>query len=196
MHELQWPAEFALEDEDKMDSDKKAPRKELSRIMRGRKLCNQRANSIADLAAVLKAVTTPVAEPKLALDKDGKPLVDEHGNPTGELEKPVGAESAASDAAPDADAGGKMVAEGEGASSATEQSTEQGTEQATEQVPEQAVEEEENVIGATVNWTDMFDAEYAESWPKRVVHAQLAPTLRRQKFGTYSFTKKKGKETL
>jgi hypothetical protein len=47
MHELCWPSELCL------DKDGK----KLRRRERGRKLCDQKANSVADMAAALKNVT-------------------------------------------------------------------------------------------------------------------------------------------
>jgi hypothetical protein len=46
LHETQWPEEFALDDKGRT----------LSRKLRGRKLCDQRANSIADISATLGKV--------------------------------------------------------------------------------------------------------------------------------------------
>lgn len=94
LHETQWPAEFALDDKGKP----------LSRKLRGRKICDQRANSIADIAATLGRVSI--------------------------VEKPV---------------------EGK-----------------------QAKEVEE--VRTTVKWTDIFDAEYAASWPETVVHDKWETT--------------------
>ncbi|OBT63569.1 hypothetical protein VE03_07006 [Pseudogymnoascus sp. 23342-1-I1] len=47
LHETQWPKEFALDDKGRT----------LSRKLRGRKLCDQRANSIADISATLGKVS-------------------------------------------------------------------------------------------------------------------------------------------
>jgi hypothetical protein len=185
MHELQWPAELAMEEQDTTDSGKKSNPKPLSRKLRGRKLCDQKANSIADLAAALNAVTTPVVEPKLALDKDGKPLVDEDGNPTGQLEKDV---ELAKNAATGAIEEGGVIADAKEDAPVVTGAVEEGAVvgeagEESSQAPVQVVEEEdaESVIGATVNWADMFDAEFAESWPKRVVHAQLPPIRHNRK---------------
>jgi len=92
LHESQWPAALALD-------DKGQP---LKRRLRGRKLCDQRANSIADIAAALAKVTRP------------------------------------------------REAAGE--------------------------EPAREAVGATVRWSDIFDAEFAESWPETVVHDKWAVT--------------------
>ncbi|KFY06822.1 hypothetical protein V492_07713 [Pseudogymnoascus sp. VKM F-4246] len=47
LHETQWPKELALDDKGRT----------LSRKLRGRKLCDQRANSIADISATLGKVS-------------------------------------------------------------------------------------------------------------------------------------------
>jgi hypothetical protein len=47
LHELSWPSELCLDEDGK----------KLSRPERGRKLCDQKANSVADMAAALKNVT-------------------------------------------------------------------------------------------------------------------------------------------
>lgn len=47
LHETQWPKELALDEKGRT----------LSRKLRGRKLCDQRANSIADIAATLGKVS-------------------------------------------------------------------------------------------------------------------------------------------
>jgi hypothetical protein len=47
LHELSWPSELCLDE----DGKKLRPRE------RGRKLCDQKANSVADMAAALKNVT-------------------------------------------------------------------------------------------------------------------------------------------
>jgi hypothetical protein len=66
LHETAWdPASMTTEYEytDKEDPAKKKTRtRVLSRKERGRKLCDQKANSVADLSAALKLVTTGEAE--------------------------------------------------------------------------------------------------------------------------------------
>lgn len=47
LHETQWPDEVALDDKGRT----------LSKKLRGRKLCDQRANSIADISATLAKVS-------------------------------------------------------------------------------------------------------------------------------------------
>jgi hypothetical protein len=101
LHETQWDPSFAIDPETK---------KPLSRKLRGRKLCDQKANSIADLAAALKKVTVTET-------------------------------------------------------------------QAAEQEKEGA-EKQEGLLGledkVTVQWADLYDAEFAKEWPSTVVHDQMA----------------------
>lgn len=95
LHELLWPKE-------EMQG--------LSRVKRGRKLMDQKANSVADMAAALTKVF------------------------------------------------GEGVTPGKSAS--------KGEQEENKSVAVAAPEE----VQATIRWTDILDAEFAESWPKAVVH--------------------------
>lgn len=103
LHETQWDPSFTLD-------DKGRP---ISRIARGRKLCDQRANSIADMAATLAKVST--------------------------FKRPVGTKP-------------KKGEKGK------------------------AQEFKEEVVKATVRWSNIVDAEFAEKWPSTVVHDALVMT--------------------
>jgi hypothetical protein len=63
LHETQWPKSFAI--------DPKTNRP-LSRTERGRRLCDQKANSIADMAAALAAVTvrTEVTKKEVEVERE------------------------------------------------------------------------------------------------------------------------------
>lgn len=98
LHETLWPEEEM---------------KGLTRKERGRKLCNQRANTVADMAAALGKVLPAVETTK----KEGEVVVGGRGSKQKE-----------SNALP---------------------------------LPQ---------IMATVKWADILDAEFAEAWPKAVVH--------------------------
>jgi hypothetical protein len=65
LHETQWPKSFAL--------DPKTNRP-LSRIERGRRLCDQKANSVADIAAALSAVTLrkEVKQVEVEVEREGE----------------------------------------------------------------------------------------------------------------------------
>lgn len=72
LHETQWPKSFAL--------DPKTNRP-LTRIERGRRLCDQKANSVADIAAALSAVTLKreVREVEVEVEREvegGKKVVE------------------------------------------------------------------------------------------------------------------------
>ena len=116
LHETQWPKSFAR--------DAKTG-KTLTRIERGRRLCDQKANSVADMAAALAAVTLrrEVRKVEVEVEREGE--------------------------------GGGMVVE--------------------KVLREKTVSEP--LVRATVQWKDIFDAEFAGRWPKTVVHDQWVTTF-------------------
>jgi hypothetical protein len=120
LHETQWPESFAR--------DPKTGRT-LTRIERGRRLCDQKANSVADMAAALAAVTLrrEVKEVEVEVERVGE--------------------------------GGKIEVE--------------------RVVKKQRVVEP--LVRATVQWRDLLDAEFAERWPKTVVHDHWVTTFNNRK---------------
>lgn len=106
----------------------------LTRKERGRRLCDQKANSVADIAAALKLTTMrKLSQQEIAVERKARRLR------AAEREKAKEEGRLAKDA---------------------------------EEVDEGELKMWEPIMNARVKWTDILDAEFAESWPETVVHDQ------------------------
>lgn len=126
MHETLWHESLATEEYQGDDKDRKGEIVTITRKERGRRLCNQKANSVADMAAALKLTTMrKLSEEELAVERKAwKARKTQKGQTTS--------------------ASGK----------------------------EEELKMWEPIMNATVKWSDILDAEFAESWPETVVHDQ------------------------
>lgn len=132
MHELSIPLE------DIRDKTKNDPTALIERKKRARLLMDQKANSVADMAAVLKK------------QDEAGPVWDKTEEATASVVSAKGAPRGRSRTLINAWLLGKKEAAAE-----------------SEQVKRSGVE------GVTISWRNLFDAEFAESWPKAVVHSAL-----------------------
>lgn len=130
LHETQWPLDTMR--------DPEHPRNLLPKKKRGKVLMNQKANSIADLAAVL--------------------LQQEAGVSTKRRERAERVLQRVN----------KIVRQ-KGLSG--EEHVRQRRKERLEKVD--VVKEYGGVVGVRVHWADIRDAEFAEQWPKELVHADL-----------------------
>ncbi|KAI9799888.1 MAG: hypothetical protein M1833_003810 [Piccolia ochrophora] len=145
LHELSWPV-----DQFRSPTD---PNQMMSKKQRGRKLMDQKANTVADIAAVLQGQ-------------------EEMADARRETESAEAAET------PETEAEGEGEGEGKGKSKPPRRRKGRRKGPAPERLPVEGVE------GVTIRWTDILDAEYAESWPDAVVHDVKELERRgRQKFG-------------
>jgi hypothetical protein len=146
LHELCWdPEEVGFETQKGKDGEMK--RVALSKRQRGRKLCDQKANSVADIAAVLARIGDEALMAEIALGTKIKDRLK--GWWVRELRLRRRAEEKAK----------KALARGEVVETTKEVKAEEGVEK-----PPVIVE---------IKWRDMLDAEYAETWSENVVHDQL-----------------------
>ncbi|KAI9837396.1 MAG: hypothetical protein M1837_002984 [Sclerophora amabilis] len=126
LHELAWNKEDF--------KSSKNPGVMMSKKERGKKLMNQKANSIADMAAVLKLQERAGKEPSVAepeSEADVRPT-------TPRLSRRKGSRSKVQE---------RFKVEG--------------------------------VDGVTISWSNLLDAEFAESWPDGVIHDGLKPSRHR-----------------
>lgn len=135
LHELSIPLE------DIRDKSRDDPTALIERKKRTRLLLDQKANSVADIAAVLKK------------QEEAGPVWDR-------------AEEVVASNEPSKD---KLKDSGQGRSRALINAWLLGKKDAAESEPVKP----SGVEGVTISWRNLFDAEFAESWPKAVVHSAL-----------------------
>ena len=123
LHEKDYPLDLIREKEGKFEGSLMPKKK------RGKILMNQKANSIADLAAVLQLQEEGPSEERILHAKSRRRRVEN-------LKKQKG-------------------------------------EDKVNKAPIDVASELKGVEGVKVRWADMLDAEFAEAWPAKVVHAGL-----------------------
>jgi hypothetical protein len=102
----------------------------ITRKARGRKLQDQKANSVADMAAALRSTTMrKLSQEEIAVERRAR---KEKTKEKKARAKEAGIQYVSAD--------------------------------------EEPLQEFEPIVNATVKWTDILDAEFAESWPATVVH--------------------------